>query len=604
MMQLLYVVNQEYYYTIYKIYMDILITNVLSLEHNEKEWNERAVFGPFSVYTREVAHVNHFHSELIENGKILAIWFGSLYETCSILEMHTRALDNTLFDTDGSFLYAEIDSEGGLKLYSEREGLIPIYYRQGDKGIEICTRQDIIQKDGEADIDYSAVWDYLRYGLLIGSHTLSNSVRLLQGGSRLTFSSNEVIIEKIRFFHHDASKEEYDIPKLMNELGDAFVAGIKKRIDRPSEEISIFLSGGMDSRMVLAAGNLVDNTAFKATSFGQPGCEEVDVARKVAEVNDNQFYAIDLQPKDHLEDAVEYARLTNGSDMSAQSYIINAAKKIREHGITAFMTGSFLECHIGGTFLPETALTTTQKLSEYLPQNMKNVKCELFPETELMDLLVPGIYEQLFKGKTSNLIDEARQYDTFLVKDIIQSFIIDNRDKRLVLNREIVPSQSLDYINPCFDKDFLEIASRIPAEKRFKRKFYRDFFIEKYPAYADVCYNNTTLPVSAPFELWAEGSKNEYNREQIYVQLMQNGRKTYYPHFYSDMDGYSRYDETWKAFFNEMLLSSKSAFIGKIVRRDKIELMLSDHKCCKANYRKKLLNLASMELYFRLVQKK
>lgn len=584
--------------------MDILITNVHGHEQYKKEWNERASFGTFGVYTREVAQVDHFHSEVLENGKIFAFWFGSLYEVCSISEMHKRALDNTLFDIDGSFLYVEIDSEGKLKAYSEREGLIPIYYNYGGDGLEISTRQDVIQKEGDADIDYSAVWDYLRYGLLIGSHTLSQSVRLLQGGSLLVYSSKEVKIEKIRFFHHDASKEEYDTSKLMNELSDAFVAGIKKRIDRPSDEISVFLSGGMDSRMVLAAGNLVENTAFKATSFGQPDCEEVDIARKVSEVNGNQFYAIELQPKDHMDDAEEYARLTNGSDMSAQSYIINAAKKIREHGITAFMTGSFLECHIGGTFLPESALTTTQKLSEYLPQNMKNVKCELFPETELRDLLVPGIYEQLFEGKTSNLIEEARQYDYFQVKDIIQSFIIDNRDKRLVLNREIVPSQSLDYINPCFDKDFLEVASRIPAEKRFKRKFYRDFFVEKYPAYADVCYNNTTLPVSAPFELWAEGSKNEYNREQMYVKLMQNGRKTYYPHFYSDMDGYSRYDETWKAFFNEMLLSPESVFIGKIIRRDKIESMLSDHNCCKANYRKKLLNLASMELYFRLAQKR
>lgn len=584
--------------------MDILITTVLRPEQEKEKWFEKVAFASYKVFTKETANIDHFYSEFIESGSILAFWYGSLYQKCSIEEMHKKALCNTLFEVDGSFLYVEITSDSGLKVYSEREGLIPVYYRSEGNYIEVSTRQDIIQsKLGVADIDYSAVWDYLRYGLLIGSHTFSNSIRLLQGGSVLTFNDKGLAVKKERFFHHNAQNEEHDTAKLMDDLNKAFVDGIRKRIDRPIEEISVFLSGGMDSRLVLAAGNEIDKGKLKAVSFGQPYCEEVDIARKVADVSENAFTAIDLQPKDHLEDAEEYAKLTNGSDMSAQSYIIGAAKKIKEQSITAFMTGSFLECHIGGTFLPESALTTTQKLSEYLPQNMKNVKCELFPEEELKELLVPGIYEKVFSGKTDNLIEEAKQYDSFEVKDIIQSFIIDNRDKRLVLNREIVPSQSLDYINPCFDKDFLAVAARIPADYRFKRKFYRDFFVAKYPEYADVNYNNTTLPISAPFELWAEGSRNEYNRELMYVNLMLNGRKTYYPHFYSDMDGYSRYDEYWRAFFRDMLLSNDSVFIGKIIRRDMVEKMLEEHYSSKSNYRKKLLNLASLELYFRLVNK-
>ena len=436
---------------------------------------------------------------------------------------------------------------------------------------------------------------------MIGNHTFSREVKLLQGGSGLVYNQGTVACEKKYFFYHDSSNEEDDIDLLIEKLDAAYIKALKKRIDRPMNEIAVFLSGGMDSRMVLAALNtIVSDEKVRCVSFGQPKCEEVDVARKVAEVSYNDFFAIELTPSDHLSNAQEYAYMTCGSDMSAQSYIIDAAKTIRKRGISAFMTGSFIECHVGGTFLPDTAIETNEKLSQYLPQNMKAVKCELFSEEELRSIMISDAYETYFEGRTGNLVEEAQKYDGFPVKDIIQSFIIDNRDKRLVLNREIIPGQYLDYLNPNFDIDFLKVAARIPARERRKRKFYREYLVKKYAPYANVTYNNTTLPVSAPLEYWGEGSNIELQREKLFSELQKVSKNVYYPHFYSDFDGYSRYDETWAQFFYDTLLADNAFLVGKIISRDAVEKMLDEHKKGLKNNRKLLLNLASLELFFNL----
>lgn len=582
--------------------MELTIASIETINISKSTYSESC--GDYRVVVNDDSCVNHVWHD--KRGTRLFVAVGSFFrqsfnEICNMIENN-----KTIYDVDGSFVFAVIDSNNGIKVISEREGLIPLYYRIINDQFVITTRCDYLFSDfNYNNLDYSSLYDYLRYGMMIGNHTFHKDVKLLAGGSTLTWSSEQgLYIEKNYFFHHDSDKEESDPSKLMEEINSTYINAIRKRIDRPISQMSVFLSGGMDSRMVLAGLNKCDDGSGKASciSFGQFRSEEVDVARTVSELHGNPFIPITLIPYNHIADYKEYLKLTCGSDMFPQSYIIGAAKQIRDEGITAFMTGSFLECHLGGTFLPESALDTTSPLSEYLDYNLANIKCELFKANDLNEYLTPGAFKKYFEGNTDNLREESSKYDDYPVKDIIQSFIIDNRDKRLVLNRETIPGLYLDYINPNFDIDFLRSISKIPAKYRIQRCFYRDFLIHEYPDYSDILYNNTTLPVSAPLELWKEGSRNEHNRELLFVeyQKQQNGdQHRYYTHFYSDFDGYSRYDKNWIDIFETTLLSENSIIVGDIFDRQKIREMLLNHVSCKNNYRKYLIALASLELFFR-----
>lgn len=571
----------------------------------------RESYGAYEIRVSESCSIDHYKSKIIDEK--LCIIYGNVYEKGDdiIYKIHSLIHSNekSIYDVDGSFLYLEISKNGEVVVFSEREGLIPIYYRAIDGHIVITTRCDILFNYYTKDkIDYSALYDYLRYGVLIGDHTFSIQIKLLQGGSRLHLLNKAIDVEKLYFFHHDSENEESDSSILYEQLNNAYVNAIIKRIDRPIDEISVFLSGGMDSRMVVGALNsCAEDLKATCISFGLPKSEEVDIARKVADVNCNPFLNIELSPADHLVNAEMYASMTCGTDMSAQSYIINVSKKIKKSGITAFMTGSFIECHIGGTFLPDSAIETSECLSEFLPQNMSLVKCELFKEDELFEIILPNSFQKYFAGNTDNLIEEAKKYDSLPVKDIIQSFIIDNRDKRLVLNREIVPSQYLDYINPNFDINFLKVAAKIPAKERRKRKFYREFMVEKYRKYADIVYNNTTLPVSAPLDYWKKGSSIELEREKLFSEIQKSClvdcHHIYYPHYYSDFDGYSHYDQTWINFLKTTLLSESGFLIGRIIDKNAVKKMLEGHQNGRMNYRKQLINLASLELFFKLFLK-
>lgn len=571
----------------------------------------RDTYGRYCIYSSKKLRVEHYFSIL--NDDKLCVFYGSLFVSgvlnpAEYLRKQLETGEDIIFDIDGSFIYAEISSGGNIRIFSEREGLFPMYYRETPQGL-MCSSdcRSLFWDFVEDKVSWSAIYDYLRYGLLIGNHTFHSRVFLLQGGSVLNYRNRKLDVKKRHFFFHDSQHEEKNDEVLFDELNEAYLKAIRKRVDRPISEMTILLSGGMDSRLVLAAFN----EAFKdgaskisCASFGQPGSEEVDSARKVAELQGNPFCSIVLSPQDHIKNLKEYLFLSCGGDVFPQSYIIDVAQYLKLRGSTAFFTGSFIECHVGGTFLPDSAIRTKEKLSTFLSSNMELIKCELFKVDELKEMMICGVFERYFSGNTDNLIEEARKYDDFFVKDVIQSFIIDNRDKRLVLLREEVPGLYLDYINPNFDIDFLKAASRIPAERRSKRKFYRDFFVHAYPEYADIVYNNTTLPISAPANMWDEAKANELSRERMFAEMQASrsaqGSCVWYPRFYSDFDGYSRYDSEWRMLFEEALFSKNTFLIGRIFDCNKVRKMYEEHLSGKKNYRKKLIFLASLELFFKL----
>jgi len=560
--------------------------------------------GNYVISNTESGHINHFYIKKHNDYSfiLLGSMFGLSKEKNPIdFVIENYFSNNSVYDLDGSFIFVVFLPNHSIEIFSERNGLIPLYYRVINDNIAISTESsDLFYDYSIDDIDFSSVYDLLRYGMLVGDNTMSKKVKLLQSGTLLTFINKAVELKRLFKFVHDSSNQINDEELLLTEIDKAYENALLKRCDRPENQIAVFLSGGMDSRLIIAYANKCFKNKIKAYSFGQNNSEEVDVARKVSEIGGNEFQAIKLMPKNFIENSLEYLKRVSGSDFFPQSYIINASKQIAKENITSFMTGSFIECYMGGTFLLNDALEYEGLFSEYVITHVDSMKCGLFKEEEINNLVSN---KQFFDGKRNNLYNEALKWNDYLVKDAIQAFITDIRDKRLVLNREIVPSIYLDYINPNFDKDLLNVLSKIPPEKRIARNIYRKLFISKFPDYSNIVYNNTTLPISSDLELWKKNASIEFEREKLFALEQRKGKNIYYPHFYSDFEGYSKYDCDWIDLIKRSLLNEKS-IISNFFNMSYIKNLVMNHFSSENSYRKKIVCLISLELFFEYYFKK
>ena len=103
-------------------------------------------YAGYGVFVSETSNVKHYHSAFIDDK--LCIVFGSVYENseldCASYVQSVVKKDKSVFDIDGSFLYFEIGQDRKIEVFSEREGLIPLYYRMYNSDIVLSTKCDAI----------------------------------------------------------------------------------------------------------------------------------------------------------------------------------------------------------------------------------------------------------------------------------------------------------------------------------------------------------------------------------------------------------------------------------------------------------------------------
>lgn len=503
---------------------------------------------------------------------------------------------------DGEYICGRIDkTTEALLVISEQAGVIPLWYRTDTKAITVTTRQSLLFRDFSlGDLNVCAVNDYLRFGCLIGAETLSESVLKLAGGSSLFYNGGTPAVQRHdRFYYHDA---ENDIDTLMQTVAESYRAAIRKRLAGREQDTCVFLSGGLDSRFLLAEMNKALPRRVATCSFGQPLSEEVNVARACAAVGQNPFTWIRVDPADFVSRAADWEKAVCGADMFPQSYILGAVEKIPARG---FVTGYILDAFLGGTFLSEDALTYEGPLSDYVHTHQKQIKMNVFSKAELQDLAVSSEAAALFDRDDAGLVEAAGEYDGLPVCDCVQAFAVDQRAKNLVLLREVIPAAHKDCTWPSCDKQFAQTVAHIPAAWRLHHAFYHDLFRSEAPEYAKIVYNNTQLPALAPVSEWVAGAKAEAEREKRFEQIMSTYNaahedKLYYPHYYSDFNGYSRYDPDWQALFRRWLFADDAILTRTLFDRDKLMHFLKEHTAGICNRRRELVYMTSLEIFLRV----
>lgn len=589
--------------------MDILITTNKECIQSFNVTSYKTV-GNYDIAVKQPTKYNHFFG--IEERDSFMFYLGNQYESIEpeeLLRIIQSAFENReyryILDMDGEFVCGRIfkDDKKAIEILTDREGIIPLYYKRENGGWSITTDQEILFQDyDEKDINWRAVNDYLRFGCLIGCETLSVKVNRTRGGSYMSFQSDGTFYNnRLYKFHYDEVNSCKDENELISEVADKYKKAIEKRVRNRENDTCVFMSGGMDSRFLLAMANQSLQQRIPTYCFGQDYSEEVNVARMCAEVKGNPFKWIKVRPKDFVQNAATYEKMVCGSDMFPQSYIIDAVKEIDEE---CFVTGFCLDVYMGGTFLNEDAISSTGKLKDFLKDNLKVLKMNVFSKNELSELCANAQNKKVFEYDIESLLEEAEDYEEYSVSDAIQAFAIDNRDKNLVLLRELTPAKFMDCSYVSCDRDFLRAVSKIPVRLRLNHRFYHNLYKAVAADYAMIVYNNTTLPVLAPVEKWKEGAQIEAKRESQFETLMaeynpSHEEKIYYPHYYSDFNGYSRYDEDWKALFERYLFAEDAFVTHKIFSMEKVKAFYKEHLNGEKNRRKELVYLTSLEVFFR-----
>jgi asparagine synthase (glutamine-hydrolysing) len=179
-----------------------------------------------------------------------------------------------------------IQSQRFIVAAVDRIRSIPIFFYNSPT--EFCVSNDAQAVREGASLDqvcWKSVRDFLLAGYVLGERTLYQNLHALQAGMFLIYSRESETLEKRTYFRY-FPKPNHSINRadLLGRFGDVLNAAIIRTIQSANgRPIWVPLSGGLDSRLVLAKLKEHKYPNLNCFTYGLSGNHEVLLARRTAE---------------------------------------------------------------------------------------------------------------------------------------------------------------------------------------------------------------------------------------------------------------------------------------------------------------------------------
>ena len=208
--------------------------------------------------------------------------------------------------------------EGTSHLFNDRYGMDRLYYHESSDAFYFAAEAKAILAvvPELRQPDMRGMGEFVACGCVLQDRTLFQGLHVLPNASRWTFR-NGMLESKGRYFLASEweNQETLDSDTYYEKLRGAFTKCLPRYFEGPGR-VGISLTGGLDTRMIMAWSRLADRSVPTYT-FGGPfrECHDVRIAREVAEVARQSYQVIDVGD-DYLSRFGHYAEravyLTDG----------------------------------------------------------------------------------------------------------------------------------------------------------------------------------------------------------------------------------------------------------------------------------------------------
>ncbi|MFC4439737.1 MULTISPECIES: asparagine synthase-related protein [Natrialbaceae] len=259
-------------------------------------------------------------------------------------EGKTDELGDWVRNRDGDFLIVVTDhTDGTTWAVNDAFGRLPTY-RASFGDVTILSRELKVIRQLANELEDGlepnrlAFGQTLLFGYPLGTRTLYEGVEQLPPGSVLEVGTDEAeSLHEWRLDRHTNANRS--IEENAKQLKKRFVESCRRRSEVTDHTI-VSMSGGLDSRAVLAAYTYTDGPVTAATSARKDGgnADEVDIAREVARTLDVPWesYIAD-RTEEHREKLLD---MTQGMNNLGMAIGLDFAEQVAaKHGDPMFITG-------------------------------------------------------------------------------------------------------------------------------------------------------------------------------------------------------------------------------------------------------------------------
>ncbi len=425
---------------------------------------------------------HHFESE--SSAELLAHLYEERREDC-------------VRDLDGTFAIAIYDSRlAKMVIAVDRDASRPLYfYTQNNRFLFASEIKAILQDQRvPRQLDEQGLVEFFTFRHVLGERTLFREVRFLPAGCTATFYHGQV---RVRSYWTPTMFEDHP-PRLPDDYIDELAAKLGLALERQmgdGRSIGLFLSGGLDSRVLagLVPSRLKDR--FHTFSRGPLDCWDVKFGTQVAERVGSQHHILELKPDFLLDLAKRGVWLTDGLMTVIDIYVLSTIDLVKPYVDFVFFGGGRSDSILGGIELSERLLqarSVDEAARQYFAQEgayiPQEVQARLFSES---------LYRETRNAAFETVRETLKAYQADTPAGLVEAFCVQGRWPRSAHYGPTLARTQVETRYPYSDNELSDFTTHVPARWRLNRQMQIALIKHTRPDLAHVPWEYTGIPIDS-----------------------------------------------------------------------------------------------------------
>jgi asparagine synthetase B (glutamine-hydrolysing) len=439
-------------------------------------------------------------------------------------------------------------------------------------------------------LDKKSILEFLSCHFIMENRTLFNGIKLVNEGTFTTIDCETQTLKQDSWLNFPAAHEEKPLEYWIERVSEVLSLSIQKRL---SLKCGLYLSGGMDSRVVLASIPNTYRRKMTAVTIGVEGAVDCRIAKRVARRFQINLHHLVLDTEMFTDNFLKHIWLSGGISNHMVAPIAPAAASINVDRIFDGFAG---DAQFGGGFHD-----TTHELddghwigdpSAYILERIIQ-KGYIRPMDEIQ-LVIPNQSSGHILTQLRNSISgELSRFPPNMSPSIIFEMILFRlRAKGNTLGGQISADSICPVMKPFYDLDFANTIMKIPSRLRRKHLFYNYYVKAVMPAaLADT--TTTILPLEKQSKII------RFIKRGLRFIARKFGVKIFEKKGWIPIDKWIRENKIYSNWMKTILLDKRTIARG-FIDPDGIKELLRKEIILERNVAMTLVNAVDLELILRL----
>lgn len=395
-----------------------------------------------------------------------------------------------------------------LHLITDICGAFPVFEASTGEGLVFGSHPDVVSDaaNEQHQIDEASIAEFILCGTVSAPYSYYRRIRAADSATVFTFDlgvEGRPLPTRRRYFEFSyrgdsrTSKEE-----LASELAAKLRRAVERRTSPRLGPTAVALSGGLDSRVVLACSQDKEHT-FAFCCYDTPN-RELNTAQAIAQSQTARFLPLQRSHEYYADWAEHGVRMSGGMGNFANNHFLGVMPRLKQEGMQSMLTGCYCDYLFKGLPLNKRIhpLTRRQQLAPYRHEfYFDHIASSTGLAAQVKERLEVRFPRDLRNQVTPEAVFELEARRTFPL-----CYEGDNQQR-------VVPQRMTGWCPPFIDRDLMELYCRLPYAMKLNRSVFRNAVAALGCGLSAVPDANTGARPDAPAALeWIRGRQLQAQR--------------------------------------------------------------------------------------------